>query len=114
VCLDPKGGGKLIDNFGVAAELDTPLHLETGFGTLQLVTGTLLGAILTTGSAKLWVMEFNGSAGTQTVTECLEGKGVKTHTLKSETNENGKAEALSINVVGGLLQFKEEVKLEDS
>jgi len=79
VCLDPKNAAKtLIDNFGVAAEIDTPVHLEVpAIGTLIEVDGTALGAILTTGPAKLWVMEFKGEKGKQTVTECLEGANVK-------------------------------------
>jgi hypothetical protein len=91
------------------------VHLEVPLaGVLIVVTGTALGAILTTGTSELWLMEFKGSVGTQTVTECLEGKNVKKHTLKSETNENKKPVAASENVVGGLLQFEEPVELMDS
>ncbi len=59
-------------------------------------------------------MEFLGSKGVQTVTSCLQGEKTITHNLLTEENENGKPVASSENVVGGLLQFKEEVKLEDS
>jgi len=115
VCLDPKNAaGTLVDNFGVAGEIDTPIHLEIPtLGVLIEVKGTALGAILTAGPAKLWSMEFKGSGGLQTVTECLEGANKKTHTLESSTNHGAFVPA-SENVEGGLLQFAEEVKLEDS
>jgi hypothetical protein len=116
VCLDPtNAAGTLIDNFGIIGEVVGKLHLEVpAVGQLQIVTGAALGAILTTGKAKLWVIEFNGSAGAQTVTDCKQGTTTILHSLKTENNESGKTEAASELVVGGLLQFAAEVELMDS
>jgi hypothetical protein len=116
VCLDPtNAAGTLIDNFGIIAEVVGKLHLEVpAVGELLIVTGGALGAILTTGKAKLWVIEFNGAAGAQTVTDCKQGTTTILHSLKVETNENGKPDAASELVVGGLLQFASEVELMDS
>jgi len=110
VCLDPKNSsGVLVDNFGVSFEIDTPLHLEVpAAGLLTLVGGLYLGAILTAGPAKLWVLEPGG------VTECLEGTSKKTDTLTIEENETKKTEATNISAAGTLLQFEEEVKIEDA
>jgi hypothetical protein len=115
VCLDAKNGATLVDNFGIAGEVVGKLHLEVpAAGVLTIVTGTALGAVLTAGPAKLYSIEFKGSKGVQTITECLEGANKKVHNLTAEENENKKPEAASENVEGGLLQFKEDTKLEDS
>jgi hypothetical protein len=115
ICLDAKNGTTLVDNFGIAGEVVGKLHLEVpAVGQLTLITGTVLGAILTAGPAKLYSMEFLGAKGKQTITSCLQGATTLTHNLMTEENENGKPVASSENVTGGLLQFKEEVKLEDS
>jgi hypothetical protein len=120
VCLDPtNASGTLIDNFGIIAEVVGKLHIEVpAVGVLTILTGTVLGAILTTGPAKLWIMEFNrvgtGSPGAQVVTDCKQGTTTILHSLKVETNENGKPEAASENVASGLLQFPETVELMDS
>jgi hypothetical protein len=114
VCLDAKNGATLVDNFGVAGELDTALHLIVPATNTKIeVTGTALGAILTSGKAKLWSMEFLGAKGVQTITECLEGTNKKTHTLKSKENAEP-AQAASEKVESGLLQFPAEVELMDS
>jgi hypothetical protein len=113
VCLDAKNGTTLVDNFGVAGTVEK-LHLEVpGLGILAIVNGTALGAILTAGPAKLWSMEFIGKKGVQTITSCKQGETTITHNLTSAENE-GTPAAASENVVGGLLQFTEEQKLEDS
>jgi hypothetical protein len=120
VCLDPtNAAGTLIDNFGVIGEVVGKLHLEVpAVGALTIVTGAALGAILTTGPAKLWIMEFNrvgtGSPGAQVVTDCKQGTTTILHNLLSELNENKKPEAASENVASGLLQFPSEVELMDS
>jgi len=117
VCLDPKdAAGKLIDEYGVSGEIEGNLHLEVpSLGVLIEVLGAALGAILTKGKAKLFSVEFtnNGTAGEQTVKDCLEGANVKLHTLMSSMNH--KPEELASELVeGGLVQFKEEVELMDS
>ncbi|HTA06501.1 MAG TPA: hypothetical protein VK774_09075 [Solirubrobacteraceae bacterium] len=116
VCLDPKSStGTLVDNFGIAVELDSPLHVEVpAEGLLLSITGTMLGAILTSGKAKLWNVEFLGKKGVSNVTSCLEGANVKSQSLTVETNESKKPEALSLSIESGLLQFKEEVELMGS
>jgi hypothetical protein len=114
VCLDPNNvEGKLVDEFGIAVEIEKG-HLEVpALGSLIELNGRFLGAILTKGEAKLWSVEFLGAKGKQTVTKCLEGKSEKLHNLTSSTN-HGAAEALSVNITGGLLQFDQTVILEDS
>jgi hypothetical protein len=116
VCLDPKDAeGKLIDEYGLAVEIVGTAHLESNFGTLGELKGTLLGAILTKGKAKLFVVEFtnNGIAGEQTVKECLEGANKKMNTLLFSINQ-GTFEALSVEMAGGLLQFEKATELMDS
>jgi hypothetical protein len=130
VCLDPtnitiKEGKEvktLLDAMGIAGEVVGKLHLEIPVaGILTIVTGTALGAILTTGKATLWSMEFLGGAagagkekGVQTVTECKQGTTVIRHSLLSEENEHKNPVGASEAVAGGLLQFKESVELEDA
>jgi len=116
VCLDPTTAkNELVDTFGIIGEVVGKLHLEVpSVGVLQIVTGAALGAILTTGKGKLWVIEFNGSVGAQTITDCKQGTVTILHNLLSETNENKKPEAASEAVTSGLLQFASEVELMDS
>jgi hypothetical protein len=123
VCLDAKNvtikEGKekvtLLDNFGIAGEFVGSLHLEVpAAGALFAVTGTTLGAILTAGPSIAYSLEFLGKEGRQTVTSCMQGEKTLTHNLMTEENENRKPQASSENVEGGLVKFKEEVKLEDS
>jgi hypothetical protein len=117
VCLDPTNpAGKLLANFGIAAETDEPVHLEEpSTGTLQIVTGRVIGIVLTVGPAKLWVVDFTAtSQGVQAADLCIKGVETKKHTLTSEENENKKPETGSEEVKAGLIQFPSEVKLEDS
>jgi hypothetical protein len=117
VCLDPKDAtGKLIDEYGVSVEIEGKLHLEVPtLGVLLEVLGAALGAVLTKGKAKLFVVEFtnNGIAGEQTVKDCLEGANVKLHNLLISTN-HGAEELVSVDVQGGLIQFEKETELMDS
>jgi len=114
VCLDPKDvNGKLLEAFGVAGEV-SKLHLEVPtVGVLKEVNGIALGLVLTAGPAKLWSVEFLGSKGAQTARSCLQGANTINHTLNVKT-DTGAAESASENVEAGLVQFPEEVKLEDS
>jgi hypothetical protein len=113
-CLDPKSGATLVDEFGVSGEVQGTAHLEApALGVLVEVAGAALGAVLTKGKAKLFSVEFKGSKGKQTVTECLEGANKKVHNLIASTN-HGEFKPASENVVGGLVQFTKEVELEDS
>jgi len=124
VCLDPtnvkivekKEVKTLLDAMGIAGEVVGKLHLEVPVaGILTIVTGTALGAILTTGKATLWLMEFGSTPkGVQTVAECKQGTVAVKQSLMSEENENKKPIAASEEVKGGLLQFKEAVELEDA
>jgi hypothetical protein len=117
VCLDAKNNeGKLLDEFGMAATITggTPLKIEQpATGVKVEVKGTALAAILTTGEAKLFSVEFLGSKGKQTVTECLQGETKIKHNLESSF-KGGAFLPDSQNVVGGLVQFPTAVKLEDS
>jgi hypothetical protein len=116
VCLEPKdANGNLIDEFGVSGEIEGKLHLEApSLGVLIEVLGAALGAVLTKGEAKLFVVEFtnNGIAGEQTVKDCLEGANVKLHNLLSSTN-HGAEELASEDVQGGLVQFEKATVLMD-
>jgi hypothetical protein len=115
VCLDPKSSaGALLDEFGIAAEIVGTLKIvQPATGTKTSIKGTFLGAVLTTGEAKLFSVEFLGSKGKQTVTECLQGTTKIKHTLEVSLN-GGAFEAASENIAGGLFQFPSSVKLEDS
>jgi hypothetical protein len=114
-CLDPKNSeGKLLDEFGIAEKVVGTLKLiQPATGIKIEVRGTALSAILTTSPAKLFSVEFLGKAGQQTVTECLQGETKIKHNLESSV-KGGAFLPLSLNVVGGLIQFPSEVKLEDS
>jgi hypothetical protein len=100
--------------FGVYVELDEPVHIHipTLF-TLVVVTGAVIGEVLTKGLAKLFVGDFVGSKGVQNVKECKdEAGGVKKHSLTSSTN-GGAAKPASENVEKGLVQFEEAQELMD-
>jgi hypothetical protein len=116
VCLDPKNSeGKLLDEFGIAGTITggNLKLLQTVTGLKVEIRGTALSAVLTTGEAKLFSVEFLGKAGKQTVTECLQGETKIKHTLESSF-KGGAFLPDSQNVIGGLLQFPTAVKLEDS
>jgi hypothetical protein len=115
-CLDPKNSeGKLLAEFGIAGEITGGnLKLEQpATGTKVEVKGIALGEILTKGPAVLYLVDFLGSGGKQTVTECLQGETKIKHTLESSF-KGGAFLPASQNVVGGLVSFPSEVKLEDS
>jgi hypothetical protein len=115
VCLDPKTKEeKLLDEYGIAAEVVGTLKIEQpATGVKISVRGTALSAILTTGEAKLFNVEFLGKAGVQTALTCLQGTTTIKHNL--EASFSGAAfEAASENVVSGLVQFPSLVKLMDS
>jgi hypothetical protein len=115
-CLDPKNSEKkLLDEFGGAGTITggNLKLVQTATGLKVEIKGTLLGAILTTGEAKLFSGEILGKAGKQTVTECLQGEKIIKHNL--EASFKGAAFlSVSANVTGGLTQFPTAVKLEDS
>jgi hypothetical protein len=113
VCLDPKNAeGKLLANFGIAAEVKG-IHLEVpALGALEEFNGRALGTIEGT-KGKLFGSKFEGVEGKQTVTKCLEGANEKTHNLTGSEN-HGAAKPTSENIVGFLLQFPAEVELMDS
>jgi hypothetical protein len=117
VCLDPKNSaGTLLNEFGIAAEIEGTLTLEVpGIGEDIELKGTLLGAILTAGSAKLFVVAFtnSGTAGEQTVKRCLEGATTLEDNLLSSFNR-GAFELVSEEVPSGLLQFAQAAALMDS
>jgi len=118
VCLDPKSSaGTLVDEFGVAGEVEGTAKLEVPAAKAEIeVKGTALGAVLTTGKAKLFSVEFLAAAakeGKQAVTECLQGTTKIVHNLLANKNK-GAFEAASENVVGGLIQFEKETELMDS
>jgi hypothetical protein len=114
VCLDAKGAAGLIDAFGISGEVEGTAHIEApALGILVEIKGAALGAVLTSGKAKLFSVEFKGSKGKQTVTECLEGATKKVHNLLASTNHE-KFKPASENVEGGLAQFTKEVELMDS
>jgi hypothetical protein len=116
VCLDPtNSAGKLLANFGIAAETDEPVHLEAPTaGILWIVPGRFIGIVLTVGPAKLWVVDYANSNGLPLADLCIKGAETKKHTLTVEENENKKPETLSLEIKAFLIQFPNEVKLEDS
>jgi hypothetical protein len=117
VCLDPKDAeGKLLADFGLAIELDEPLHLEIpALGSLvALSAGRLIGVVLTKVKAKLFVVDLTGTNGAQLARSCVKGKESKEDTRKVEENESKASEAISENAEGLLLQFPNEVELMDA
>jgi hypothetical protein len=114
VCLDPKtAAGTLVDSFGMEAAIVGTAHLELpSVGTLIELKGAALGAVLTTGPAKLWVVEFLGKEGKPTVTDCLEGANIKLGNLLLSKN-HGAFEGASESIESVLIQFPNEVTLED-
>jgi hypothetical protein len=116
VCLDPKNGeGKLLDEFSIAATITGGnLKIEQPATGVKIeVKGTALSAVLTTGEATLFNVEFLGAKGKQTVTECLQGETKIKHNLESSF-KGGAFLPDGQNVVGGLVQFPTAVKLMDS
>jgi hypothetical protein len=115
VCLDPKNSaGTLLDEYGITAEVvGTFKIVQPATGIKISVKGTALGAVLTTGEAKLFNVEFLGKEGKQTVTKCLQGTTEIKQNLEFSFS-GGAFEATSENGVGGLIQFPTAVKLEDS
>lgn len=115
VCLDAKNAaGTLVDAFGVSGEVEGTAHIEApAIGALVEVKGAALAAVLTSGKATLFNVEFKGEKGKQTVTECLEGTNKKVHNLLASAN-HGTFKPASENVVTGLIQFPKETELMDS
>jgi hypothetical protein len=115
VCLDAKNAaGTLVDAFGVSGEVEGTAHIESPvIGSLVELKGAMLGAILTSGKATLFNVEFLGKEGKQTVTKCLEGANEKVHNLLVSTN-HGTFKAASENVEIGLIQFPASTELMDS
>jgi hypothetical protein len=107
ICLSPNNSGT--DKFGVAVKIEGDVHLEVpALGTLIEVLGTVLGAVLTTGKAKLFNVELktNGTLGDQAVTKC----GTFTHTLASATNHEPEIDT-ALEISGHLIQFPKETEL---
>jgi hypothetical protein len=114
VCLDPLNAKKeLVALYGVIGETTETATIEIPtLGAKIEVKGAVAGAILTSGSTKLFVVDFTGKEGKQTVTDC---KQIPTGTLVEPlllSNKNGGAfEASSENVTAGLIQFPANTEL---
>jgi hypothetical protein len=117
VCLDPKtAAGTLLAEFGIAGEVEGTLELEQpATGVKISVKGTALSAVLTTGEATSFTVDFlsTGKEGKQTVTECLQGETKIKHNLESSFNK-GAFEPSSEAVESGVVVFPAKVKLMDS
>jgi hypothetical protein len=116
VCLDPKDiNDKLLQEFGLVIETDEPVHLELpAAGLLLVISGRVIGTIATIGTTKLFVIQFSGSAGSQTARSCTKGTESKQDTLTVEENESKKPANFSLNIEGALLQFPNAVEPMDS
>jgi hypothetical protein len=108
VCLSPNNSGT--DKFGIAAEVVGDLHLEVPtVAVLIEVLGTVLGAILTIGKARLFSVEVKTKTlGDQNVTVC----GTFTHTLATAKNHEPEIDAAE-EILGSLVQFEKETELTE-
>jgi hypothetical protein len=118
VCLDPKNSVSkaLVDNFGIVAEIAGTLKLEVeGVKVSVELKGQVLSAVLTTGKANLFNVEFakGATAGSQAVTECLQGENKLGQTLLSSFNK-GAFESTNEQITSGLVQFEKATELMDS
>ena len=100
--------------FGIFVELKESVHLDAlAVGILLVLSGAIIGEV-SPNKGKLAKLLFTGEKGKQTkAPECLDENGGKKVTdLKASVN-GGAAEAFSLNVEAGLIQFEEEKELMD-
>jgi hypothetical protein len=95
-------------SFGVWIELTEPVHAHTkALDVLDVTTGSFIGAILTSATTKLFVVDFTQTKGVQSVTQCKDESGNTKKALLLSKQCPEASQQAGLQVTEGLLEFQE-------